>query len=44
MARSLWEMVQVTLKAGIPDASVFIKETPATLEGAVQEYYHETTL
>ena len=37
MARSVWGMVQVTLKAGVPDTSVLVKKTPVTLEGAVQE-------
>ena len=37
MVRSLWGVVQDTLRAGIPDASVLVKEISPTLEGTVRE-------
>ena len=37
MAMSLWGVVQATIRAGVPDAIILVKETPLTLEGTVQE-------
>ena len=37
MATSLWGGVQVTLRAGVADATVLVSVTPLTSDGAVQE-------
>ena len=36
MFTSLWGVVQVTLRADVPDSTVLVTETPLTLEGAVR--------
>ena len=37
MATSLWGVVQVTLRADVPDSTVVVTETPLTLEGTVRD-------